>query len=194
MFSNWLTEPSSRRLIFKPHIYIHIQNLFLLYFDIFEPVIQSFMVWFLPKMWEAPPHSASGIGHCLMAILGEDPQPPRLATCDPEDREGSEREFGWTWGHGIVETTEMDVHTHTHIYIYIYMIPVRGSLPPPPPPHMVWSQNLRFAAFHMKTLYLQCFLHGGLLVRSATLQIRWIFATNLPKTCYLQCFGFDIVE
>ena len=24
-------------------------------------------------------------GHCLMAILGEDPQPPRLATCDPED-------------------------------------------------------------------------------------------------------------
>ena len=74
-----------------------------------------------------------------------------------------------------------------------YMIPVRGSLPPPPP-HMVWSQNLRFAAFRMKTLYLQCFLHGGLLVRSATLQIRWIFATNLPKTCYLQCFGFDIVE
>ena len=63
-----------------------------------------------------------------------------------------------------------------------------------PPPHMVWSQNLRFAAFRMKTLYLQCFLHGGLLVRSATLQIRWIFATNLPKTCYLQCFGFDIVE
>ena len=40
-----------------------------------------------------------------------------------------------------------------------YMIPVRGSLPPPPP-HMVWSQNLRFAAFRMKT-YLQCFLHGG---------------------------------
>ena len=67
----------------------------------------------------------------------------------------------------------------------IYMIPVRGSLPPPPP-HMVWSQNLRFAAFRMKTLFLQCFLHGGLLVRSATLQIRWIFATNLPKPCYLQ--------
>ena len=75
-----------------------------------------------------------------------------------------------------------------------YMIPVRGSLPPPPPPHMVWSQNLRFAAFRMKTLYLQCFLHGALLARSANLQIRWIFATNLPKTCYLQCFGFDIVE
>ena len=93
------------------------------------------------------------------------------------------------------------IHTHVFIWIgnigdmmYIYMIPVRGSLPPPPPPHMVWSQNLRFAAFRMKTLYLQCFLHGGLLVRSATLQSRWIFATNLPKTCYLQCFGFDIVE
>ena len=74
-----------------------------------------------------------------------------------------------------------------------YMFPVRGSLPPPPP-HMVWSQNLRFAAFRMKTLYLQCFLHGGLLARSANPQIPWIFATNLPKTCYLQCFGFDIVE
>jgi hypothetical protein len=24
-------------------------------------------------------------GHCLMAILGEDPQPPRLAKCDPEE-------------------------------------------------------------------------------------------------------------
>ena len=80
------------------------------------------------------------------------------------------------------------------IFIYLYMIPVRGSLPHPPPPHMVWSQNLRFAAFRMKTLYLQCFLHGGLLARSANLQIRWNFATNLPKTCYLQCFGFDIVE
>ena len=86
------------------------------------------------------------------------------------------------------------VHVYVHNHIYIYMIPVRGSLPPPPPPHMVWSQNLRFAAFRMKTLYLQCFLHGGLLVRSATRQIRWIFATNLPKTCYLQCFGLDIVE
>lgn len=26
-----------------------------------------------------------GSGHCLMAILGEEPQPPRLATCDPEE-------------------------------------------------------------------------------------------------------------
>ena len=79
------------------------------------------------------------------------------------------------------------------IYIYIPYDP--GSrFATTPPPHMVWSQNLRFAAFRMKTLYLQCFLHGGLLVRSTTLQIRWIFATNLPKTCYLQCFGFDIVE
>eukprot|EP00434_Breviolum_minutum_P002238 symbB.v1.2.001971.t1/scaffold78.1/size345887/8 len=31
-------------------------------------------------------------GHCLMAILGEDPQPPRLATCDPEDKEQQ-----WQW-------------------------------------------------------------------------------------------------
>ena len=38
----------------------------------------------------------------------------------------------------------------------LYMFPVRGSLPPPPP-HMVWSQNLRFAAFRMKTLYLHVF-------------------------------------
>ena len=76
--------------------------------------------------------------------------------------------------------------------IYIYDPGSRFATTPPP--HMVWSQNLRFAAFRMKTLYLQCFLHGGLLVRSATLQIRWIFATNLPKTCYLQCFGFYIVE
>ena len=81
------------------------------------------------------------------------------------------------------------------IHISIYDPGSRfATPPPPPPPHMVWSQNLRFAAFRMKTLDLQCFLHGGLLVRSATLQIRWIFATNLPKTCYLQCFGFDIVE
>ena len=59
-----------------------------------------------------------------------------------------------------------------YIYIFIiYMIPVRGSLPPPPPPPMVWSQNLRFAAFCMKTWYLQCFLHGGWLARSANLQI-----------------------
>ena len=55
----------------------------------------------------------------------------------------------------------------------VYMIPVRGSLPPPPPsPPMVWSQNLRFAAFRMKTWCLQCFLHGGWLARSANLQIR----------------------
>ena len=79
------------------------------------------------------------------------------------------------------------------MYLSIYDPGSRFATTPPPPPHMVWSQNLRFGAFRMKTLYLQCFLHGGLLVRSATLQIRWIFATNLPKTCYLQCFGFDIV-
>ena len=46
---------------------------------------------------------------------------------------------------------------------------------------MVWSQNLRFAAFRMKTLYLQCFLHGGLLARSANLQIRWILQPTFRK-------------
>ena len=83
-------------------------------------------------------------------------------------------------------------HTETNTKVPIYDPGSRFATTPPP--HMVWSQNLRFAAFRMKTLYLQCFLHGGLLVRSATLQIRWIFETNLPKTCYLQRFGFDIVE
>ena len=42
----------------------------------------------------------------------------------------------------------------------------------PPPPPMVWSQNLRFATFCMKTWFLQCFLHGGWLTRSANLEIR----------------------
>ena len=37
------------------------------------------------------------------------------------------------------------------------MIPVRGSLPPPPLPTLYGPKNLRFAAFRMKTLYLQCF-------------------------------------
>ena len=61
-------------------------------------------------------------------------------------------------------------------------------------PPMVRSQNLRFGGFRMKTRNLQCFLHDGWLVRSANLQIRRFSATSLPKTCYLQCFGFDIVE
>ena len=75
-------------------------------------------------------------------------------------------------------------------FAYPYMIPVRGSLPPP---HgMVPKPAL--AAFRMKTRNLQCFLHGGWLARSANLQIRRISATCLPQTCYLQCFGFDIVE
>ena len=81
-----------------------------------------------------------------------------------------------------------------YVCIYIYIYDPGSRFATTLPPHMVWPQNLRFAAFRMKTLYLQCFLHGGLLARSANLQIRWIFATNLPKTCYLQCFGFDIVE
>ena len=45
---------------------------------------------------------------------------------------------------------------------------------------MVWSQNLRFAAFCMKTWYLQCFLHGAWLARSANLQIRRI-SCNQPS-------------
>ena len=52
---------------------------------------------------------------------------------------------------------------------YIYDPGSRFATTPPP---MVWSQNLRFAAFCMKTWYLQCFLHGGWLERSANLQIR----------------------
>ena len=76
----------------------------------------------------------------------------------------------------------------------VYMGPALGPPAPPHPPPMVWSQNLRFAAFRMKTLNLQCFLHGGWLARSANLQIRRISATSLPQTCSLQCFGFDIVE
>ena len=77
--------------------------------------------------------------------------------------------------------------------IYIYMIDPGSWFAAAPPP-MVRSQNLRFAAFRMKTRNLQCFLHGGWLARSANLQIRRISATSLPKTCYLQNFGFDIVE
>ena len=91
----------------------------------------------------------------------------------------------------ITEPAKPKMNT-IYIYIYIYMGPARARRPPPPP--MVWSQNLRFAAFRMKTLNLQCFLHGGWLARSANLQIRRISATSLPQTCSLQCFGFDIVE
>ena len=56
----------------------------------------------------------------------------------------------------------------------------RFATTPPPPPPMVWSQNLRFAAFCMKTWYLQCFLHGGWLARSANLQIYRI-SCNRPS-------------
>ena len=63
--------------------------------------------------------------------------------------------------------------------IRIYDPGSRFATTPPPPP-MVWSQNLRFAAFCMKTWYLQCFLHGGWLARSANLQIRRI-SCNRPS-------------
>ena len=59
----------------------------------------------------------------------------------------------------------------TQVRAGIYDPGSRFATTPPPPPPMVWSQNLRFAAFCMKTWYLQCFLHGGWLARSANLQI-----------------------
>ena len=65
-------------------------------------------------------------------------------------------------------------------YIYIYDPGSRFATTPPPPPPMVWSQNLRFAAFCMKALYLQCFLHGGWLALSANLQIRRV-SCNQPS-------------
>ena len=96
-------------------------------------------------------------------------------------------------GHGSTKVGVLFKDHECHepsIYIYIYIYGT-GPGPAGPPP---WSQNLRFAAFRMKTLNLQCFLHGGWLARSANLQIRRISATSLPQTCSLQCFGFDIVE
>ena len=56
-------------------------------------------------------------------------------------------------------------YMQVYIYIYIYDPGSRFATTPPPP--MVWSQNLRFAAFCMKTRYLQ----GAWLARSANLQI-----------------------
>ena len=70
------------------------------------------------------------------------------------------------YNHGYIYTScGSKLHTYIETKTYLYMIPVRRSLPPPPP--MVWSQNLRFAAFCIKTWYLQCSLHGGWLAPSA---------------------------
>ena len=63
----------------------------------------------------------------------------------------------------------------------------RFATTPPPSPPMVWSQNLRFAAFCMKALDLQCFLHGGWLARSANLQIHMI-SCNQPSDNVLFAF------
>ena len=73
-------------------------------------------------------------------------------------------------------------------YIYIYDPGSRFATTPPPPPPMVWSQNLRFAAFCMKTWYLQCFLHGGWLARSANLQIRRISCNQLSENVLFAMF------
>ena len=54
---------------------------------------------------------------------------------------------------------------------------LRSPVPYPPPP-MVWSQNLRFAAFWQENVVFT--------ELSANLQTCKISATNLPKPCYLQ--------
>ena len=78
-----------------------------------------------------------------------------------------------------------------YTYIYIYMATIYiydpGSRFATTPPHGMVPKPA-------KTRNLQCFLHGGWLARSAILQIRRISATSLQKTCYLQCFGCEIVE
>ena len=77
------------------------------------------------------------------------------------------------------------IYIHTFNNTVIYMGPALG---PPPPPPMVWSQNLRFAAFRMKTLNLQCFLHGGWLARSANLQIRNNFCNQPSANVFFAMF------
>ena len=76
---------------------------------------------------------------------------------------------------------------YIHVYIYISSRFAVRYHPPPPPP-MVWSQNLRFAAFCMKALYLQCFLHGGWLARSANLQIRRISCNQPSENVFFAMF------
>ena len=72
------------------------------------------------------------------------------------------------------------VHHMQCTYIWFPRYSRFATTPPPPPPPRVWSQHLRFAAFCMKTRYLQCFLHGGWLARSANLQMRRI-SCNQPS-------------
>ena len=97
----------------------------------------------------------------------------------------------------VYEYVKISIHmSHMSIcvHVHVYMFPVRGSLPPPPPPPHGMVPKPAFCSIPHENVVFGVFLHGGLLARSANLQIPWIFATNLPKTCYLQCFGFDIVE
>ena len=75
-----------------------------------------------------------------------------------------------------------------YIYIYIYDPGSRFATTPPPSPPMVWSQNLRFAAFCMKKWYLQCFLHGGWLARSAHLQMRGISCSRPSENVLFAMF------
>ena len=76
---------------------------------------------------------------------------------------------------------------------YVYMIPVRGSLPPPPPPHGMVPKPAFCSIPHENVVFAVFFawwVAGAVRNPANSLD----FATNLPKTCYLQCFGFDIVE
>ena len=64
---------------------------------------------------------------------------------------------------------------------------------PPPPPHGMVPKPA-FCSIPHENVVFAVFFAWWVAGAVRNLQIRWIFATNLPKTCYLQCFGFDIVE
>ena len=70
------------------------------------------------------------------------------------------------------------------------MIPVRGSLPPPPP--LPWygpkTCVLQHSAWKRGICRVSCTVASWCGLQ--TCKFAGISATNLPKTCYLQCFGF----
>ena len=68
------------------------------------------------------------------------------------------------------------------------MIPVRGSLPPPLPWYGPKTCVLQHSAWKRGICSVSCTVASwrGL----QTCKFAGISATNLPKTCYLQCFGF----